>query len=149
VSFQLPHDLDAEIPSVHPLTGDLPKDQVLLTSEELLNEIVGSLEEDSAQEVLTIDLRGKSGLADYMVIASGRSSRQVTALAEKMAQRLKALGEPPRSVEGTQVGDWVLVDARDVIVHLFHPEIRQHYALEKMWGTAASQTRMEPLPVDA
>ena len=82
-----------------------------------------------------IDLDGKSSLADHLVIASGRSSRQVTALAEQVATRLKDAGHGRVPIEGKAHGDWVLIDASDVIVHLFRPEVRIFYNLEKMWGT--------------
>jgi ribosome-associated protein len=97
--------------------------------------ILTALEDDKAEDVVTIPLAGKSDLADHMVIASGRSTRQVSALAEKLTERLKAtLGRACRS-EGAEVGDWVLIDAGDVIVHIFRPEVRDFYQLEKMWMT--------------
>jgi ribosome-associated protein len=99
----------------------------------LLSTILASLEDDKAEDIVTIPLAGKSEMADHMVIASGRSSRQVTAIAEKLADRLKqALGLPVRS-EGKDLGDWVLIDAGDVVVHVFRPEVREFYQLEKMW----------------
>jgi ribosome silencing factor RsfS/YbeB/iojap len=101
---------------------------------ELLPTIIASLEDGKAEHIVTIDLTGKTDIADYMVIASGRSSRQVTALTDHL---LEALPKKWRSsVEGKAQGDWVLIDAGDVIVHLFRPEIRAHYNLEKMWGAA-------------
>ncbi|HVH80119.1 MAG TPA: ribosome silencing factor, partial [Stellaceae bacterium] len=101
---------------------------------ELLHTIIASLEDGKAEDIVTIDLAGKTLLADYMVIASGRSARQVAALTDHL---LEALGKKRRvSVEGKAQGDWVLVDASDVIVHLFRPEIRAHYNLEKMWGAS-------------
>lgn len=100
----------------------------------LLPTILASLEDGKAEDVVTIDLAGKTDIADYMVIASGRSARQVTALTDHL---LDALPKKWRSsVEGKAQGDWVLIDAGDVIVHLFRPEIRAHYNLEKMWGAA-------------
>ena len=99
----------------------------------MLEIVLASLEADKAEDVVTIDLRGKSSVADHMVIASGRSSRQVAAIAEKLADRLKArMGHVART-EGKDQGDWVLVDAGDVIVHVFRPEVREFYALEQMW----------------
>jgi nicotinate-nucleotide adenylyltransferase len=98
----------------------------------LLTTIVTSLEDGKAEDIVTIDLAGKTEIADYMVIASGRSARQVTALTDHL---LEALPKKWRSsVEGKAHGDWVLIDAGDVIVHLFRPETRTHYNLEKMWG---------------
>ena len=109
-----------------------------LTSEALLEEVIASLTDDKAEEVVTIDLRGKTQMADQMVIASGRSSRQVAAISEKLVQRLKdVFGLSARS-EGKEAGDWVLIDAGDVIVHVFRPEVRDFYQLEKMWQPAGS-----------
>lgn len=103
----------------------------------MLAAILDSLAEDKAEDVVEIDLRGRSDVADYMVIASGRSSRQVTAIGEKLAQRLKQnLGVTVR-LEGKETADWVLVDAGDVIVHVFRPEVREFYQLERMWLPAA------------
>jgi ribosome silencing factor RsfS/YbeB/iojap/nicotinate (nicotinamide) nucleotide adenylyltransferase len=93
-----------------------------------------SLEDDKAEDIVVIDLKGKSSFADYMVIATGRSNRQVVAIADHLAEKLKAAGHGPVPVEGKQGGDWVLVDAGDVVVHVFRPEPRAFYALEKMWA---------------
>ena len=102
--------------------------------QELLATILTSLEDGKAVDVVTIDLAGKTTMADYMVIASGNSARQVTALTDHLVE---ALGKKRRvAIEGKTQGDWVLVDAGDVIVHLFRPEIRAYYNLEKMWGGA-------------
>jgi ribosome silencing factor RsfS/YbeB/iojap/nicotinate (nicotinamide) nucleotide adenylyltransferase len=98
----------------------------------ILQRVIASLEDGKAEEIVTIDLAGKTLIADYMVIASGRSARQVTALTDHL---LEALPRKWRmGVEGKAQGDWVLIDAGDVIVHLFRPEIRAYYNLEKMWG---------------
>ena len=96
--------------------------------------IMRILDDDQAVEVITIPLAGKSTIADHMVIASGRSTRQVASLANKIAERLKAdFGKLVR-IEGLPVADWVLIDADDVIVHLFRPEVRSFYNLERMWA---------------
>jgi len=96
--------------------------------------VLKSLDDDQAVDVVTIPLAGKSAIADHMVVASGRSSRQVASMADKLAARMKAdLGISAR-MEGLAAADWVLIDAGDVIVHLFRPEVRQFYALEKMWA---------------
>ena len=101
--------------------------------DDLLALVLRSLDDDKAEDVVTIDLAGKSAVADHMVVCSGRSTRQVTAIAEKLSDRLKpVLGRAPRT-EGKAQGDWVLVDAGDVIVHVFRPEVREFYQLEKMW----------------
>ena len=113
--------------------------QAALTSEAILDAVLASLSDDKAEEIVTIDLRGKSAMGDHMVICSGRSSRQVAAISEKLAAKLKAeLGVVSR-VEGKDAGDWVLIDTGDVIVHVFRPEVREFYQLEKMWLPAAQQ----------
>ncbi|MCJ8190798.1 ribosome silencing factor [Sphingomicrobium aestuariivivum] len=91
------------------------------------------LDDEQAQDIITIPLAGKSSIADHMVIASGRSSRQVAAIAQKLAEKVKGLeGVTPR-IEGLPTADWVLIDAGDVVVHLFRPEVRSFYNLERMW----------------
>ncbi|PTW44498.1 ribosome silencing factor [Rhodovulum kholense] len=109
-----------------------------VSSEELLDRILASLDDDKAEDVVRIDLRGKSSVADYMVICSGRSTRQVSAIAEKLKDRLKEdLGRSCK-IEGKDQGDWVLIDVGDVIVHVFRPEVREFYQLEKMWMPAGA-----------
>ena len=96
--------------------------------------VLRSLDDDQAQEVVSIPLTGKSSIADHMVIASGRSTRQVASMAQKLTERIKQeLGRNVR-IEGLPVADWVLIDADDVIVHLFRPEVRTFYNLERMWS---------------
>ena len=97
------------------------------------------LEDGKAEEVAVIDLEGKSSIADYMVIATGRSQRQVVALADRIAAAVKDAGHGRVSVEGLPFGDWVLIDAGDVVVHLFRPEVREYYNLEKMWGASFAE----------
>ncbi|MBU3261397.1 ribosome silencing factor [Roseovarius sp. PS-C2] len=112
-----------------------------VTSEVQLDRILSSLDDDKAEDVVQIDLRGKSALGDFMVICSGRSSRQVSSISEKLADRLKQELGILCKVEGKEAGDWVLIDTGDVIVHVFRPEVREFYQLEKMWlpaGQAAS-----------
>jgi len=98
-----------------------------------------TLADGKAEDPVVIDLQGKSGIADYMVIATGRSQRQVVSLAERMLQALKENGHGRLAVEGLPHGDWVLIDAGDVIIHLFRPEVRAYYNLEKMWGATLSE----------
>lgn len=93
-----------------------------------------SLDDDKAQDVVVIDLAGKTEIADYMVVASGQSSRQVGAMATHLTQKIKELGIKELGIEGQSQGDWVLIDAGDVIIHLFRPEVRDFYGLEKMWS---------------
>jgi ribosome-associated protein len=96
--------------------------------------ILDQLDQDQAQDLVSIPLEGKSSIADHMVIASGRSTRQVAAMATKLAERLKKQGHGSPRVEGLPAADWVLIDAGDVVVHLFRPEVRSFYNLERMWG---------------
>jgi ribosome-associated protein len=98
-----------------------------------------SLDEDKAEDIVVIDLEGRSSLADALVIATGRSSRHVAAIAEHLARRLKDAGYGTRPVNGAQQGDWVLVDAGDVIVHVFRSEVRDYYDLEGMWSVKEPQ----------
>ncbi|MFV0333955.1 MAG: ribosome silencing factor [Tropicimonas sp.] len=111
----------------------MPSDPGAADLPALLDHVLSSLSEDKAEDVVTIDLKGKSEMADHMVICSGRSSRQVVALADKLVERLKAGPGVPCKVEGKEAGDWVLIDTGDVIVHVFRPEVREFYQLEKMW----------------
>jgi len=117
------------------ITSLRPRPRRDLEPAELLHRILDSLEDGKAEDIVTLDLAGKSTIADYMVVASGRSSRQVTSLTEHLEAALA--GGPRVAVEGKAQGDWVLVDAGDVIVHIFRPDIRAYYNLEKMWGDDA------------
>ncbi len=110
-------------------------------STELLSLILASLDDDKAEDIVTIPLAGKSEMADHMVIATGRSSRQVAAISEKLVDRLKQERGLIARTEGRDVGDWVLIDAGDVIVHVFRPEVREFYQLEKMWMPQAARPR--------
>lgn len=103
------------------------------TSEQVLAAVLASVDDDKAEDIVQIDLRGRSDVADYMVICSGRSSRQVAAISEKLADRLKEQFRILAKMEGKETGDWVLIDSGDVIVHVFRPEVREFYQLEKMW----------------
>jgi ribosome-associated protein len=108
---------------------------------------MASLDDDQAEEVITIPLAGKSSIADHMVIASGRSTRQVASMAHKLAEKIKAEFGRSVRIEGLQTADWVLIDANDVIIHLFRPEVRTFYNLERMWqfGDTVSSS-LKPLP---
>lgn len=127
--MQSPQSANDTTPVFSP--GASSEDQLV---EALHNTILQSLDDDQAQEVITIPLGGKSSIADHMVIASGRSSRQVAAMAQKLAERVKKANGINVRIEGLPVADWVLIDAGDVIVHLFRPEVRSFYNLERMWG---------------
>lgn len=91
------------------------------------------LDDDKAEDIDVIDLRGQTSIADFMVIASGRSSRQTVALTEKLVERLNTYGLKGLKTEGEKTGDWVILDAGDVIVHVFRPEVREFYNIEQMW----------------
>lgn len=104
------------------------------TADELHELVMAQLDDDQAQDVVSIPLAGKSSIADHMVIASGRSTRQVASMAQKLAEKVKAEGFGFARIEGLPAADWVLIDAGDVVVHLFRPEVRSFYNLERMWG---------------
>lgn len=106
--------------------------------------VLTQLDDDQAQEIVSIPLEGKSSIADHMVIASGRSTRQVASMAQKLAEEIKKAGFGHVRIEGLPAADWVLIDAGDVVVHLFRPEVRTFYNLERMWsfeGGEATQGR--------
>lgn len=124
-----------------PVTGLLMKESTIPRSKktppapaELLKLVETSLDDDKAEGIVVIDLAGKTSLTDYMVIASGTSQRQVGAMADHLQEKIKASGIHGVSLEGQTTCDWVLIDAGDVIVHLFRPEVREFYNIEKMWG---------------
>lgn len=106
----------------------------------LTQAIQNLLDENKAEEIITIDLRGKTSIADQMIIASGRSNRQVSALASRIIDFLREEHGIRARSEGQSEGDWVLIDAQDIIIHLFRPEVRAFYALEKMWAMPGGQT---------
>jgi len=108
--------------------------------EKLQSVIVGSLEDDKAENVVTLDLAGKAMFCDRMVIATGLADRQITAMAEHLSEKLHKAGLKRVQVEGAGGSDWVLIDAGDIVVHLFRPEARAMYALEKMWGAELDET---------
>ncbi len=99
-----------------------------------MTDVVHWLDEAKAEEIVTVDLKGKSSIGDFMVIASGRSDRHVGAIAEQVRKKLKDAGCPTVRVEGLETCDWVLIDSGDIIVHVFRPEVREFYNLEKMWS---------------
>ena len=104
-----------------------------MTSETLLAGIIKSLSDTKAEDLVQIDLRGKSTIGDYMLVASGTSSRQVNAIAKKLSDHLKSNLKRHSRIEGKDSGDWIIVDTGDIIVHVFRPEVREFYQLEKMW----------------
>lgn len=106
-----------------------------MSIDDILDAIVTCLDDNKAEDLISINLAGKSSLADHMVIASGRSARQVSALADYVIRMLKENGMKGITVEGLSQADWVLIDTGDVLVHLFRPEVRSFYNLDKMWTT--------------
>ena len=112
---------------------------LLPNADQILDLITSSLDADKAKNILTIPLQGKSSMADYMVIASGTSSRQVASMAEHIEFKLKRAGVSLLGLEGMRQADWVLLDANDVIVHLFRPEVRDFYGLERMWMNVSDE----------
>ena len=109
---------------------------------DLLATVYSSLTDAKAENIVAVDLGGKSPIADHMVIASGRSNRHVSAIADKLLQTLKATAAGPIRVEGLAQADWVLIDAGDVIVHIFRPEVRSFYNLEKLWSPETPVERL-------
>lgn len=103
-------------------------------SANLLDTVLNSLSDAKAEDIVTIDLAGKATFADTMVIASGRSQRHVGAVADQLVQKVKETGVKNVAVEGLPLCDWVLIDAGDIVIHIFRPEVRQFYNLEKMWS---------------
>ena len=122
------------------MTASLPASP---SAELVVQTVTTSLDDDKAEDIMVIDLRGRSSVADHIVIASGRSQRQVAAMADHLHAKLKHLGLPV-SVEGMTQGDWVLIDGGDIVVHLFRPEVRSFYSLERMWGLKTPE-RAEPM----
>ena len=121
----------------------LAKSQSSATSDAILAAVLKSLDDDKAEDVVQIDLRGKSEIGDHMVICSGRSTRQVASISEKLKDRLKTELGIFSKLEGKGTGDWVLVDTGDVIVHVFRPEVREFYQLEVRWLVKGSSRRAD------
>ena len=115
----------------------ISKPHTACDADQILELITTSLDDDKAENILTIPLRGKSAIADYMIVASGTSSRQVAAMAEHIEFKLKQNKIAILGLEGLRQADWVLIDANDVVVHLFRPEVREFYGLERMWANDA------------
>lgn len=107
--------------------------------EDLIKSVEGALEKLKAKDVVRIDVRELTGVTDYMIIASGGSSRQVSALADSVIEKAKEIGRRPMGVEGKESGEWVLVDLGDIVVHIMQPATREFYDLEKLWQSAESR----------
>jgi ribosome-associated protein len=136
--------------SVHASTASAPQGsrEEALTAASITEAVLHRLDEEQAQEIVTIDLKGKSDVADTLVIASGRSQRHVGALADKLQRELKDSGLKDVKTEGLPACDWVLIDAGDVIVHLFRPEVRSFYNLERIWAPERFPPQSQSVPAD-
>lgn len=134
--------LSAAAPTNSPAAA--PVSEARYDADEILALVLARLDDDKAEDVVSIDLRGKTTIADHMVVASGRSQRHVGALAEHIAEALKAHGVKGVRLEGQPACDWVLIDASDIIVHIFQPEVRAFYNIEKMWSGARPDTTPRP-----
>jgi ribosome-associated protein len=108
--------------------------QVPPSADDVLQAVKSSLDHDKADDVVVIDLAGKTSIADYMIVASGTSKRHIAAMSDHILEKVKEIGATSVATEGTGYCDWVLIDSGDVVVHLFRPEIREFYALERLWG---------------
>lgn len=106
----------------------------LLTAKKLQTAVVAALEDAKAQDVVSLDVRKMTDVADYMIVASGTSTRHVASMADKVADKLRGLGRKPLGIEGQDIGEWVLIDYGDVVVHLMRPQTRDFYNLEKLWS---------------
>ena len=120
-------------------THSVTEPRKALEAEEILKIAISNLEDNKAEEIVSINLAGKTTFADYMVIANGRSQRQVSALADYVVKGIKAGGHKDIVVQGLEQADWVLIDAGDVVIHIFRPEVRTFYNLDKLWGTAVEE----------
>ena len=109
------------------------KKMIPISSKKLLKVTLESLDNDKGIDIVSIDLIGRSSIADYMVVVSGNTVRQVTAMANNLIKKYKEKGLRLPSPEGMSNGDWVLIDAKDILIHIFRPEVRDFYSLEKMW----------------
>ena len=118
----------------------MKKNKTTITIKKLLSLTFESLEDDKAIDIKAIDLKNRSSIADFMIIASGNSSRQVSSMANNLIKKFKDKGISTRKPEGITNSDWVLIDAYDIIIHLFRPEVRDFYALEKMWELPKSKS---------
>lgn len=134
-----PTDTVSSLDMRHMTAAEAPAGSVLAL-------VLQQLDDDQAQDVVTIALEGKSSIADHMIVASGRSTRQVAAIAQKLAEKVKQGGFGPVRLEGLPAADWVLLDAGDIVVHLFRPEVRSFYNLERMWafGDAPVEPTVNP-----
>ena len=129
-------------------TVSMPSPQDSKESRDLANLILDVLDEHSAQDIIEIDIRGKSSISDYMIVACGRSNRHVGALSDYLIKSLKNIGKKNIGIEGLKSCDWVLIDVGDVIVHLFRPEVRAFYNIEKIWSMPSPLNLDEKIQYD-
>ena len=129
-------------------TVSMPSRQDSKESRDLANLILDVLDEHSAQDIIEIDIRGKSSISDYMIVTSGRSNRHVGALSDYLIKSLKNIGKKNIGIEGLKSCDWVLIDVGDVIVHLFRPEVRAFYNIEKIWSMPSPLNLNEKIQYD-
>ena len=116
-----------------------------ISSKQLLKLTIDSLEDNKGIDIIKIDLVGRSSIADYMIVVSGNTARQVTAIANNLIKLYKEAGIRPPSPEGMSNGDWVLIDAKDILIHIFRPEVRDFYSLEKMWIKKQDEKTLDTL----
>ena len=129
-------------------TVSMPSPQDSKESRDLANLILDVLDEHSAQDIIEIDIRGKSSISDYMIVTSGRSNRHVGALSDYLIKSLKNIGKKNIGIEGLKSCDWVLIDVGDVIVHLFRPEVRAFYNIDKIWSMPSPLNLNEKIQYD-
>tara|TARA_E500000305_G_scaffold43082_1_gene33374 strand:+ start:292 stop:717 length:426 start_codon:yes stop_codon:yes gene_type:complete len=138
--------MDSSVQSQSPAGGKTPtsagEKSTQAQSNAMLDLVLTCLDDDKAEEIVSINLEGKSAIADHMVVASGRSQRHVGALADHLTRRMKEEGLGNARVEGLAQSDWVLIDGGDVIIHIFRPEVREFYKLEKMWSADVTAERI-------
>ena len=121
------------------------KKSTTISSKQLLKLTIDSLQDDKGIDIIKIDLVGRSSIADYMIVVSGNTVRQVTAMANNLIKKYKKAGIRPPSPEGMSNGDWVLIDAKDILIHIFRPEVRDFYSLEKMWIKKQDEKTLDTL----
>ena len=121
------------------------KKSISISSKQLLKLTIESLEDDKGIDIIKIDLIGRSSIADYMIVVSGNTSRQVTSMANNLVKKYKEAGARPPSPEGMSNGDWVLIDAKDILIHIFRPEVRDFYSLEKMWVKKQDKSSLDSI----
>jgi ribosome-associated protein len=121
------------------------KKSISISSKQLLKLTIDSLEDDKGIDIIKIDLIGRSSIADYMIVVSGNTARQVTSMANNLVKKYKEAGVRPPSPEGMSNGDWVLIDAKDILIHIFRPEVRDFYSLEKMWVKKQDKSSLDSI----